>query len=55
MNYIKIEFKGGWALLAEEDFDPDRHRRYHEPLPLEQEGVTADGSPRRGRHRLGVG
>lgn len=53
MNYVKIEFKGGWALLAESEFNPAKHKLYVEPKekPEPAEEVTENVTRRRGRAR----
>lgn len=33
MDYVKIKFKGGWALLARGEFDATKHELYTEPEP----------------------
>lgn len=44
MDYIRIKFKGGWALLSVRDFDPKKHERYVEPEKVpEPEGELSDG------------
>jgi hypothetical protein len=53
-DYVKICFKGGWALLAANEFDPSRHALFTEPEDSPQEEVTPDDAPRRGRPRSGV-
>lgn len=43
MDYIRIKFKGGWALLSARDFDPKKHERYVEPEKVpEPEGELSD-------------
>ena len=39
MDYVKIKFKGGWALLAASEFDATKYELYTEPepAPVEQE------------------
>lgn len=49
MDYIRIKFKGGWALLSARDFDPKKHERYVEPEKVpekvpEPEGGLSDGA-----------
>lgn len=34
MDYVKIKFKGGWALLARDEFDATKHELYTEPEPV---------------------
>ena len=31
MDYVKIKFKGGWALLARGEFDAAKYELYTEP------------------------
>lgn len=33
VDYVKIKFKGGWALLAASEFDGTKHELYTEPEP----------------------
>ena len=33
MDYVKIKFKGGWALLAASEFDATKYELYTEPEP----------------------
>lgn len=33
MDYVKIKFKGGWALLAASEFDAKKYELYTEPEP----------------------
>lgn len=33
MDYVKIKFKGGWALLARGEFDATKYELYTEPEP----------------------
>lgn len=49
MNYVKIKFKGGWALLARDEFDSTKHELYTEPEKVpekvpEPEGELSDGA-----------
>lgn len=45
MNYVKIKFKGGWALLASEEFDATKYELYMEPKKVpESEGELSDGA-----------
>lgn len=37
MDYVKIKFKGGWALLARGEFDATKHELYTEPEPVVEE------------------
>lgn len=37
MDYVKIKFKGGWALLARGEFDATKHELYTEPEPVAEE------------------
>lgn len=37
MDYVKIKFKGGWALLAASEFDAKKHELYTEPEPVTEE------------------
>ena len=37
MDYVKIKFKGGWALLARDEFDATKYELYTEPAPVGQE------------------
>lgn len=37
MDYVKIKFKGGWALLARDEFDATKHEVYMEPQPVTEE------------------
>ena len=37
MDYVKIKFKGGWALLAASEFDGAKHELYTEPEPVTEE------------------
>lgn len=37
MDYVKIKFKGGWALLARDEFDATKHELYTEPVPVAEE------------------
>ena len=37
MDYVKIKFKGGWALLAASEFDGTKHDLYTEPAPAPKE------------------
>ncbi len=37
MDYVKIKFKGGWALLARDEFDATKHEVYTEPEPVVEE------------------
>ncbi|MDD3030741.1 MAG: hypothetical protein PHS57_10790 [Alphaproteobacteria bacterium] len=37
MDYVKIKFKGGWALLARGEFDAKKHELYTEPVPVTEE------------------
>ncbi len=34
MDYVKIKFKGGWALLAASEFDATKYELYTEPEPV---------------------
>ena len=36
MDYVKIKFKGGWALLARGEFNARKHEVYSEPSPPEE-------------------
>ena len=51
MEYVKIEFKGGWALLAKGEFNPKEHKLYFEPTEKLVEEVEENASRRRGRKR----
>ena len=56
MDYVKIKFKGGWALLAASEFDGAKHKLYTESeLVAEEaelpEGVKRDGPRSGGRER----
>ena len=33
VDYVKIKFKGGWALLAASEFDATKYELYTEPEP----------------------
>ena len=33
VDYVKIKFKGGWALLARGEFDATKYELYTEPEP----------------------
>ncbi len=37
MDYVKIKFKGGWALLARGEFDATKYELYAEPAPAPKE------------------
>jgi len=37
VDYVKIKFKGGWALLAAAEFDGTKHELYAEPEPVAEE------------------
>ena len=37
MDYVKIKFKGGWALLARGEFDATKHELYAEPEAAPEE------------------
>lgn len=37
MDYVKIKFKGGWALLARGEFDATKHELYTEPETAPEE------------------
>lgn len=37
MDYVKIKFKGGWALLARGEFDATKHELYTEPETVAEE------------------
>ena len=34
VDYVKIKFKGGWALLARGEFDATKYELYTEPAPV---------------------
>ena len=37
VDYVKIKFKGGWALLAASEFDGTKHDLYTEPEAAPEE------------------
>ena len=37
VDYVKIKFKGGWALLARGEFDAAKYELYMEPEPVVEE------------------
>jgi len=58
VDYVKIKFKGGWALLAASEFDAKKHELYAEPEPAPvgqekepPEEVTRDEPRSGGRKR----
>ncbi len=56
MDYVKIKFKGGWALLAASEFDGAKHKLYTESEPVAEEAklpeeVTRDEPCSGGRKR----
>lgn len=58
MDYVKIKFKGGWALLAASEFDATKYELYTEPEPAPApkeaeppEEVTRDEPRSGGRKR----
>ena len=56
VDYVKIKFKGGWALLAASEFDGTKHELYAEPEPVAEETeppeeVTRDEPRSGGRKR----
>lgn len=51
-DYVRIRFKGGFALLARNEFDATKHELYAEPEPdpapvPEKEPVVNDPPPRK--------
>lgn len=56
MDYVKIKFKGGWALLAHGEFDATKYELYTEPDTVAEEAeppeeVTQDEPRGGGRKR----
>lgn len=60
VGYVKIKFKGGWALLAASEFDATKYELYTEPGPAPApkeaeppEEVKGNASRSGGRKRAG--
>jgi len=51
MDYVKIKFKGGWALLARGEFDAAKYELYTEPEAAPAEEVKQDEPRSGGRGR----
>ena len=43
MDYVKIKFKGGWALLARGEFDAAKYELYTEPEAAPEEAEPPEG------------
>ena len=58
MDYVKIKFKGGWALLARDEFDATMNEVYTEPEPVVEEAEPPEevkqDEPRSGGRKLQV-
>ena len=52
VDYVKIKFKGGWALLARGEFDAAKYELYTEPEAAPEEAeppeVVNQNEPRSG-------